>query len=435
MKLRNIFELKQKNTNTGGLYPQIVRIHGQNTPQYADGKYRTIAREGYSENWIIFRCLQEIIQAAIQLQWVVCKKNKDGKKEPIPNHPIQTLIEKPNKLYSQAEFIKRAIAFYYIGGDAPIVKMTVRGNIAKELYTYRPDKTTMELTGNIDMPYANIRYEGQQAQDIKPEQFMLWKNFNPLDEFDGLGRGMPVVKPILKNGDLLQAMVDWNVSLMQNGGQVSGVISTAPGESLTKTQYERAKTQLNNEYGGTKNVGKWMLLEGGATASQMGTNPKDMDWNNGKEGTMKDICIGIGVDPLIVGFNESASYNNKNEAEKGLYTKTVIPLMQNLAGQLGTFLGLQDGEFFDIDYSHIPVLQEDIKELNDKLDNPDITINEKRQARGYEPVKGGDVVINGSYAIMDGQVYLPMNMIPVTESTPQDTNPQNNTQQNKSFMY
>ncbi len=430
MKLRNIFELKQK--NTGGLYPQIVRIHGQNTPQYSDGKYRIIAKEGYSENWIIFRCLQEIIQAAIQLNWVVCKKNKDGKKETIPNHPIQALIEKPNKLYSQAEFIKRAIAFYYIGGDAPIVKMTVRGNIAKELYTYRPDKTSMELTGDIDMPYNNIRYEGQSAKDINPDQFMLWKNFNPLDEFDGLGRGMPVVKPILKNGDLLQAMVDWNVSLLQNGGQVSGVVSVAPGETLTDKQFERAKAQLNNEYSGIKNVGKWMLLEGGATANQTGVNPKDMNWSEGKNSTMRDICIGLGVDPLIVGFNESASYNNKNEAEKGLYTKTVIPLIQNLAGQLGTFLGLQDGEFFDIDYSHIPVLQEDVKELNEKLKDKGASINELRNAIGLQDIKGGDVVVKGNYAIKDGQVYLPMNMLPV-ESTPQDTAQQE--KGTKSFMY
>ena len=143
----------------------------------------------------------------------------------------------------------------------------------------------------------------------------------------------------------------------------------------------------------------------------------------------------MGVDPIIIGFNDNATYNNKSEAEKGLYTKTVIPLMQSLAGQLTPFLGLEGGEFIDIDYSEIPVLQEDIKETNEKLNNGYMTINEKRKARGQDEVNGGDVVVNGNYAIMNGQVYLPANMIPVDDSTSSSENPNNSQSQNKSFQY
>jgi len=437
LKIPNIFERKQTQRDTsGGLYPHIVNLHGKNTPQYSDAKYRIIAKEGYAENWIIFRCLQEITQAAIQLKWTVCKKDKDGKKVPIPNHPVQMLLNKPNPLYSRAEFIRRAIVFYYLGGDAPIVRMAVRGGkLVKELYTYRPDKMSIGLTGKVDMPYTDIRYEGQNPKDFNPEDFTLWKCFNPLDEFDGLGRGMSPLKPILKNGDLLSAMLDWNVSLMQNGGQVSGVISVE--EFPTTGARERATADLNAKYAGTRNVGKWMIVEGGkATVSQTGTNPKDMDWIKGKESTMRDICIGMGIDPIIIGFNEQSSYNNKSEAEKGLYTKSVIPLMQGLAGQLTPFLGLEDGEFIDTDYSEIPVLQEDIGKVNEKLNNNYMEINEKRKARGLEDVEGGDIVApEGSFAIIKGKVYLPANLIPVDDETSSSENPNNSQSQNKSFQY
>ena len=246
---------------------------------------------------------------------------------------------------------------------------------------------------------------------------------------------MSMLKPILKNGDLLNSMLDWNVSLLQGGGNVGGVIA-AEGE-LTQEQYDRAKEQTKNEYSGIENVGKYMLLENGTKFYQTSTSPKDMDWIKGKESAAKDICMGIGVDPLIIGFSESATYDNKREAEKGLYTKVVIPTMRDLADQLTPFLGVEEGSFIDVDYSNIPVLQEDVKVLNEKLTNNDMSINEKRAARGLKAVEGGDIIApSGSYAIVDGKVYLPMNLIQIGEENTPPEGEQNNQQDNKkSFQY
>lgn len=421
--------------NTGGIYPQVVQLNGKNAPQYSDIKYQTIAKEGYSRNWIIYRCIQEIIRAAIQLDWKVYHYNKDGKPEVIENHPIQQLIEHPNPTYGEAELIKRAIAFYYIAGDSPFVKM-MAGGTAKELYAYRPDRISFNVTGDVNEPYSDIKYEGQST-NIDPTNFLLWKNFNPLDRYDGLGRGMSMLEPILKNGDLLNSMIDWNVSLLQNGGNTSGVV--AVDGTLPDKEYDRAKAQLKNEHSGKDNVGKYMLLEGGAKFYQTSNSPKDMDWAKGKEAVMKDICIGIGVDPLIIGFNESATYDNKNEAEKGMYTKLVIPLMRELADQLGPFLGIGEGEYLDVDYAKIPVLQEDIEKINKRLDNNEMTVNEKRIARGLEKLPGGDIVApQGSYAIINGKVYLPMNLISIDEEDQHDSGSGSekvNDSGQKSFMY
>lgn len=433
MKLSNVFELKAA-AGQSNLYTTIAQMKAS-APRYSDVKYKAIATEGYMKNWIIFRCIQEIIRAAIQLDWKVMKYNAEGEDEEIKNHPIQQLIEKPNPLYGEAEMIKRAIAFYYIGGESPFVKISAGGS-AKELYAYRPDKISFKSTGNVEEPYQEITYNASQMKSIQPEDFMLWKNFNPIDEWDGLGHGMSMTEPILKNGDLLNEMIDWNVSLLQNGGNLSGIIAS---ESLLPDKnYDRAKAELKNNHQGTKNVGKFLLLEGGSKYYSTSNSPKEMDWNTGKEGVMKDICIGIGVDPIIIGFNENASYNNKNEAEKGLYTKLVIPLMRELGDQLGPFLGIQEGEYLAVDYSKVPVLQEDIKQLNDRINTAkDLTINEKRKARGMEDIKGGDIIApEGSFAIVDGKVYLPMNLISIDDEGSQNKQPQSTTQ-NKSadFMY
>jgi HK97 family phage portal protein len=431
MKLSNIFEMKKREK---AMYSRILQYTGR-SPRYSDVNYRAIAQEGYKRNWIIFRCVQEIMKAAVQLEWKVVKNTKDGEEE-IINHPALQLIKKPNPLYGQSELIKRAVAYYFIGGEVPFHRVVTTKGVT-ELYNYRPDRVSFSSTGDVQKPYADIKYTSGNIVDIEPENFMLWKNFNPLDEWDGLGHGMSMLEPILKNGDLLNEMVNWNISLLQNGGNLSGAMVVQ--ETLPDEVYERTKEELKTQHQGSKNVGKFLLLEGGATYVQTGTNPKDMDWEKGKNSSVLDICTGIGVDPIIIGINEHSSYNNKNEAEKGLYTKTVIPLMQELADQLTQFIELQEEEHLRIDYNNIPCLQEDIKEMAEVLAKAkDMTINEKRTKRGLEPVKGGDIIApEGSFAVIDGKVYLPMNLIDIEEQNVDNGKTINNNKgkEDKSFMY
>ncbi|KEI18268.1 phage portal protein [Clostridium haemolyticum] len=391
MRLKNIFELKASKDKT--IYSKIVQQMGKSAV-YTDVNYKAIATEGYRRNWIIFRCMQEIIKGAIQLHFKVVKVNQNGEKEEIKGHPALSVLEKPNPLYSRSELIKRAIAYKYIGGEVPFHRVKASGKV-KELYVYRPDMVKFTPTGDTEKPYIEIKYN---EIPIEAKDFMLWKEFNPTDYLDGLGHGMSMLEPVLKNGDLLNELVNWNVSLLQNGGNLSGVFTTP--DTLGDAEYERTKTELRNSHQGSRNVGKFMLLEGGMSYISTGVNPKDMDWNEGKRNTMLDICIGMGVDPIVIGFNEQSSYNNKNEAEKGLYTKTVIPLMQDLAQHLQNFLELQENEYLEIDYSHIPCLQEDIKEMFDRVNNSTfMTINEKREKVGLEPIKNGD------------KIMLPMNLV------------------------
>jgi HK97 family phage portal protein len=421
MNFKNIFELKALEKKQNVILTKIVELNGGKSAQYIKSNYESIAKEGYSGNYIIGRCINEIVRAAVQLDWKVMRYNKDNKPEEIPNHPAVQIMEKPNPTTTEAELVKRAIIYYYLAGDAPFVKITA-GNRVKELYVHNPRKISVELTGNVEEPYQGIRYNGQIQKDIESKNFTLWKNFDPLCAFDGLGRGISPLEPILKNGDLLNLYLEWGNSLLNNGGSLSGIVAIE--ETLQDPEYERAKAELKNEHQGAGNVGKFLLLEGGAKYYSTGSNPRDMQWVEGKNSTAVDIMVGIGVDPLILGFNEHSSYNNKNEAYKALYTNLVIPLMRSLADELGPFLGLLENEYLDIDYSKIPCLQEDIKELTDRLQKADdLTINEKRQARGLDPLPGGDIIVNNNFILKDGKLYKPVSLQDIDiDSEPQDEN-------------
>jgi HK97 family phage portal protein len=405
----NKIEHKQRKKNES-VYNTIAKVYG-NTPKYSDANYAVIAKEGYGENFVFFRCLTEICKAAIQGEWKVMKKQSNGKTKEILNHPVLQVLNKPNPLHSKAEFITRAISFKYLGGEAPIQKIVSMGRTI-QLLCYRPDKVSFEFTADLAQPYKNIKYLAGSYQRIEPKFFTLWKAFNPCDEYDGLGHGMALLQPALKSGDLLNSFIDWNVSLLQNGASPCGAWITE--EELGQDSFDRMNTQIKNKHVGTRNVGKPLLLEGGMKWQKMGENPKDMDWAVGKESTIVDICSSIGPDPILIGYGKYSSYNNKKEAKKDLYTSHVIPLMQDLAGLLTNFLELADNEWIEMDYSHVPVMQEDENEKSKRINEAkDMTINEKRQARGLDEIEGGDIV--GDAVIINGTVYIPMNLVPAGE--------------------
>lgn len=404
MGIGQLFEMK-KRVNPKTPYNNIVKVYG-NSPRYSEVNYTTIAKEGYMENHVFNRCLREIINAAIQGRWQHCVLDKDGNEIPLENSQFVSVLNKPNAYNSKEELIKRMISYYYIGGEAPLQKIqTIKG--ITSILTYRPDKISMTISDNVDIPYKDIKYTAGSVTTIDPKSFTLWKNFNPLDEWDGLGHGMSALQSALKSGDLLNAFIDYNVSLLQNSARPSGAYVIP--ESLDPETFERAKSQIKNNHQGTRNAGNVLLLEGGGSWIKMGENPKDMDWKEGKESTIVDICSAIGPDPILVGYGKYSTYNNKKEAKKDLYTSHVIPLMSDMAGMFTKFLNLPEGEYIKIDYTHVPVMQEDMSEKYKRIsESKMLTINEKRKALGYEQIKGGDII--GDHTIVDGKVYAPMNL-------------------------
>jgi phage portal protein BeeE len=63
----------------------------------------------------------------------------------------------------------------------------------------------------------------------------------------------------------------WNQALMQNGARPSGALVVQMNKdgdaNLSEEQFERLKSQLDEQYSGHSNAGRPMLLEGGCNGS------------------------------------------------------------------------------------------------------------------------------------------------------------------------
>ncbi|MEA4805094.1 phage portal protein [Acetobacterium wieringae] len=383
------------------VFTKILMMNG-GIQKHTEVNYNNMCKEGY-QNFVVYACLDKIVKAATAINWEVATYSKDGALEKIPNHPMKLLIENPNPMQGQSKFLERAIKFFFIGGETFIHKIDI-GKTARELYCYRPDRCIVEFGKDAEQPIASFKYQAGSTITVDPSNILHWKSFNPMDEYDGLGRGLSLLAPAARVIDQNNAIKQWNYSLMKNGAKKDGAFVIK--EMLSDDAYDRAKEALKADYNGD-NPGGYMLLEGGADFRDFGNNPKDTDWLQGSKQTIVEICASLGVDPILIGFNEFSSYNNKSEAKKSLYTETVIPLLRELADELGQFLGLADSEFFYFDLSDIAEMQENIKEKFDMVSGVTfMTENDKREYVGLDAKEGLNVY------------RIPMSYIDIPEGKP-----------------
>jgi phage portal protein BeeE len=102
---------------------------------------------------------------------------------------------------------------------------------------------------------------------------------------------------------------------------------------------------------------------------------------------------------MLLGIPGDNTYSNYAESNRAFYRQTVIPMAQWLARALTHWFqaDLERDQRLVIDLDSIEALQTERAELWTKLQATTfLTINEKREALGYQPVDGGDEVYIGA---------------------------------------
>jgi hypothetical protein len=98
--------------------------------------------------------------------------------------------------------------------------------------------------------------------------------------------------------------------------------------------------------------------------------------------------------------------SNLKEARLAFWEQTVIPILTIIRDELNVWLAPEFGDYrIVLDEDDIPALSPRREELWARLEKAtDLTINEKRIAKGYSPIKGGD------------QLYISATLIPIGSS-------------------
>tara|TARA_R100001594_G_scaffold143321_3_gene191157 strand:- start:40 stop:1713 length:1674 start_codon:yes stop_codon:yes gene_type:complete len=375
-----------------------------NTINYTQGKnytYEDLVKEGYENNAIAYRCINEISQGAsgVKLKLFRGKMN-------VENHPLLDLLERPSPNKGYVELFESLYSFLLLSGNSYLIGSGAEKELPSELYCLRPDRIRI-IPGEMSLPLAyQYLVNGKLVAEYPVDQttglssVKHFKLFHP--KHDHLGMS-PLVSAA-SNVDSHNLTNKHNVALLQNGARPSGAVVFKPkdetGSTVQLSESQRAQIIQDMEYrfSGAGNAGRPMLLEGDFHFQQMGLSPKDMDFSVLKKMSAIDIALCFGVPAQLVGIPDAQTYNNMPEARLALYEETIIPILRRIQSDLNEWLTPQfgDGMKLEYDIDSIPAMAESRKRVFESViqgvNSGILTRNEAREKLGFDPIKGGDTL-------------------------------------------
>lgn len=365
----------------------MLALHSIGLPQWTPRTYVALTRAGYERNAVCYRAVRMIAEACASVPWLMY----EGRNE-VSEHPLLDLIARPNPGDTGVSFIEAICSNLLLYGNAYIEASLIDGQL-REIYSLRPDRMSV-VPGRNGWPSAyvytvmgdQIRYD-MRGQGIEP--ILHIKLFNPLDDY----YGFPPLAAAQVALDAHNAASFWNKALLDNSARPSGALVYAgpDGAHLTDEQFTRLKEELEENFSGSSNAGKPLLLEGGLDWKALSLSPKDMDFSEAKAAAARDIALAFGIPPLLLGLPGDNTFRNYQEANRAFWRQTVIPLVSRLqkSFQAWTQPGYEPFRF-DYNADRIDALAEEREMEWRRIGAASfLTVDEQREAVGYGAMPKG----------------------------------------------
>jgi HK97 family phage portal protein len=371
---------------------RLIALEGGGRARWTPRDYGALAREGYAKNAIVHRAVRLIAESIGGLSFVLY----EGAAE-LDRHPLLDLLARPNPRQDGASLLETIAAHLLLAGNAYVEAVGLADGAevkVRELYALRPDRMKV-VPGPDGWPQAyeytvagaTVRFE--QSAALPPILHLTF--FHPVDDYYGLAPLEAAACAL----DTHNAAAKWNKALLDNAARPSGalVFDGPEGMMLSDQQFARLKRELDEQYQGTRNAGRPMVLEGGLDWKAMSLTPKDMDFMEAKHAAAREIALAFGVPPMLLAIPGDNTYSNYQEASRVFWRQTVLPLAGRIGAALSQWLqpAFGAGLTLAVDTDRVEALAPDRAALWERVSKATfLTVNEKRAAVGYGALAGGD---------------------------------------------
>jgi HK97 family phage portal protein len=336
--------------------------------------YEAQVREGYLHNAIAQRAVRLVAEGVASV-------------------PLSASEESAAKLVNATSggqaLLETLAAQLLLHGNGYVQLLTAPDGSLCELYALRPERVSVEADSR-GWPAA-FRYKaGEAVTRLGGNEVIHIRTHHPLDDHYGLGcLGAASGAIAIHN-----ASSRWNKALLDNAARPSGALVHEAAEALSGEQFDRLKAELGEQFSGSGNAGRPMLLEGGLKWQALSLSPADMDFAQAKAAAAREIALAFGVPPMLLGLPGDATYANYREANKALWRQAILPLAGKILDALAEGLRPWFAELsLKVDADQIGALSEDRERLWSQVSAADfLSPEEKRAMLGIEkplPFRGG----------------------------------------------
>ena len=317
---------------------------------------------------------------------------KGDKKE--EENDILNILNSPNKLFSKQQFWGLYQTYRDIYGEvfiwvdrAATISETKKGKVS-ELHLINPsemkplkDKQTGALIG--------WEREKKSGSNIKYDLDEIIRDWIP-DPASQL-TAMPFLQSGVKEISTSIQLSEYQNNILKNGGRI-GDLFKIKTDRINKEQLEELKDQYKKNYAEAKKSGTPLFMGGDSDYIRTALTPEELSFLESKKSTLNDICILTEVPKPILASLDDIKFDNADASMTIFMRETIQPLMVQLTSRLNEFL-LPD----DLTLKFTDPVPENREETRKDLETANtihaMTINEKRDVLGLDPVKDGDDIL------------------------------------------
>lgn len=296
--------------------------------------------------------------------------------------------EAATKLVQEGGILEAITANLLLHGNAYVQMIAGDDDVPIALCQLRPERVSV-VCDEQGWPLAYLYRAADRAVRIaridalERRQVAHIKALHPRDDHYGMG----CIEAAIGAASVHNRAAKWNKALLDNAARPSGAIVYEPadGSQLSTDQFTRLREELAEEFSGSANAGRPLLLEGGLKWQALSLTPADMDFVALKEGAARDIALAFGVPPVLVGLPGDATYANAREAGRALYRQTILPMAGQILGAISAMLSDWMGPVrLAVDEDNLTELAEDRARLWQQVGAADfLSEAEKRTQLGF----------------------------------------------------
>lgn len=301
----------------------------------------------------------------------VINKNT-GKSAPGPEaKKFRQILKRPNVLQTQKQFFAQQNIYLDIFGYCPVFMVRPFGvpDEITAIWNIPPWLFNIEFTGAwLQQTNQNGIFKGYSLQWATGQQPLLNENLKLLFD-DGFGTDMDINLCIPDSrlrgqefpiSNIIASLTARNALITRRGP--TGILSNKGSDTvghIPLPEGEKKAIQADfSRYGITGQEFQVMITEANVQWQQMGFSTKDLMLFEEIEDDVNSLCDAYGWFPELLARTKSATFDNKEKAEKMAYTATIIPESDSRIEQLSNaIIGQNNTLEYQISYAHAPALQ------------------------------------------------------------------------------
>lgn len=341
------------------------------------------------------RCCVDFLARNIgQLGLHLYRRQNDGGRERVLDHPVAQLLERPNRIESRFDHMAGTMSDLGIYGVGYWLKWGPKGDRVALL---RVPPTQLEAVQpsavGVAQGYAWVT-EGRRLA-IDPADLIRFRWFDP----DPSRCGLSPIESLRRIVAEDRAATAHRVSLWQSGARIGGVIERPRDAGLWSPEArERFRAQWLERYSGPQSTGQVPVLEDGMQFKPVTMSLADTQASDMRAANQEDIARVYQIPAPMVGILSNATYSNIKEQHKHLYQDCLGPICAQIEDVVMLSL---ISEFDDLDDAYVEFniaeklkgsFEEQARALQVLVGRPVMTLNEGRAKLNLPAVAGGDEV-------------------------------------------